>query len=228
MTTIYKHTFANGKSYIGQTVHTMEQRLNRHINETKNGISDYKFNRALKKYNYEIQSEILEVVESSKADEREIYWIAYYDSFNNGYNSTIGGNGNQSPSKETRDKISSTFANWTEERKEKRRLEASKQVKKLWEDPEYRKMQSESHRGIKGLLHPNIKPVGIFNADGVQILTVLYTLRKSLDLIGFPGTSFQQSLYSNQKLFMSTRPSSITKIKKRNLEKYRGWYAKYI
>ena len=27
------------------------------------------------------------------SDEREIYWISYYDSFKNGYNSTLGGNG---------------------------------------------------------------------------------------------------------------------------------------
>lgn len=33
----------------------------------------------------------LEEVETSKLDEREIYWIQYYDTYRQGYNSTLGG-----------------------------------------------------------------------------------------------------------------------------------------
>jgi hypothetical protein len=39
--------------------------------------------------------------------EKEIYWIAHYDTYNNGYNSTIGGDGNQGykPSEDTIKKL---------------------------------------------------------------------------------------------------------------------------
>lgn len=33
-----------------------------------------------------------EVKDSSQLNDREIYWIKYYNSYNNGYNQTIGGN----------------------------------------------------------------------------------------------------------------------------------------
>jgi len=40
-------------------------------------------------------------------NEREIYWISFYDSFNNGLNCNQGGNGNIGyiPSDETREKM---------------------------------------------------------------------------------------------------------------------------
>ena len=43
---------------------------------------------------YGIENFTVEQVEEcpvEKLDEREIYWIAYYDSFKSGYNSTLGG-----------------------------------------------------------------------------------------------------------------------------------------
>ena len=36
---------------------------------------------------------IEKIEETENLDEREIYWIQYYDSFNNGYNMTLGGKG---------------------------------------------------------------------------------------------------------------------------------------
>ena len=35
--------------------------------------------------------ETIEECENNMLDDREIYWISYYDSFNNGYNATRGG-----------------------------------------------------------------------------------------------------------------------------------------
>ena len=45
---------------------------------------------------YKITKESFEIIEDNietqeEADNREIYWISYYDSFHNGYNSTPGG-----------------------------------------------------------------------------------------------------------------------------------------
>jgi hypothetical protein len=41
--------------------------------------------------NFEVTT--IEEVNVTQLDEREIYWIAKYDSFNKGYNATIGGSG---------------------------------------------------------------------------------------------------------------------------------------
>ena len=37
--------------------------------------------------------EQIEEVENDFLGEREMYWIHYYDSYNNGYNATLGGDG---------------------------------------------------------------------------------------------------------------------------------------
>lgn len=68
-------------------------RRNQHLSEARNG-EDYKVYRAMRKYNttkddFEIIEENIDTQE--KANDREIYWIAYYDSYRNGYNSTPGG-----------------------------------------------------------------------------------------------------------------------------------------
>lgn len=94
---IYKFTCKeNNKVYIGQSLN-IENRFKSHANNytNKNLKNDYetKFYRALRKYGFENFSfDILEIVEDAKLlNERESYWIAKYDSFLNGYNSTPGG-----------------------------------------------------------------------------------------------------------------------------------------
>lgn len=50
------------------------------------------FHRASQKYGEEnFEWAILEECEDNELNEREIYWIAYYDTYNNGYNATKGG-----------------------------------------------------------------------------------------------------------------------------------------
>lgn len=87
---IYKITnLINKKSYIGQT----SKPLNARWKEHKTG--DYHrqvIDMAIKKYGKEnFTINILEECSNEKLDERERYWIAYYDTYNNGYNSTEGG-----------------------------------------------------------------------------------------------------------------------------------------
>ena len=84
---IYKITDKiSGKSYIGQSIHifTRWSEHARHIREEKelNGIP------------LEIENltfEILELCSVEELDDKEIYWIKYYDSYNNGFNKTSGG-----------------------------------------------------------------------------------------------------------------------------------------
>lgn len=93
---IYKFTCKlNNKSYIGQSIN-IETRYKGHFNNhTNKNLKDYntKFYRALRKYGFEnFQFDIIEIVENKDLlNNREIYWIKYYDSFFNGYNSNLGG-----------------------------------------------------------------------------------------------------------------------------------------
>lgn len=93
---IYKITNKiNGKIYIGQTTKTLKERFNAHCW----GVSmndQYHFNMAIKsairKYGKEnFTIELIEEVETDKLNEREVYWISFYDSYNKGYNNTLGG-----------------------------------------------------------------------------------------------------------------------------------------
>ena len=81
----------NNKIYIGQTIQNPKQRWRHHLEEAKLG-SDLKFHKALRKYGKDLFSwEVLEIVNENELNEREKYWISYFDSYKNGYNSTEGG-----------------------------------------------------------------------------------------------------------------------------------------
>lgn len=91
---IYKITNKiNGKIYVGQTIKNYEERFRQHrLNYNKEYFSQIVLYKAFKKYGIENFSfEMIEEVEREKLDEREKYWIEYYNSYFNGYNSTLGG-----------------------------------------------------------------------------------------------------------------------------------------
>lgn len=92
---IYKITnLITNKSYIGQSVDIekrwkAEQRVA--LIESDH-CYDYPLQRAFRKYGIENFSfEIIEECSVDLLNEREIYWIAQYDTFYNGYNQTLGG-----------------------------------------------------------------------------------------------------------------------------------------
>ena len=82
----------NDKLYIGKTCTTLSNRWSHHISDyTK---YDWHLYRAMRKYGIENFSiELVEECEDNKLNEQEQYWINYYNSYNNGYNMTLGGEG---------------------------------------------------------------------------------------------------------------------------------------
>lgn len=91
---IYKITNKiNSKSYIGQTIQNVKERFYQHCaTKCSQTILNMVIHKAINKYgksNFTI--EVIEEVESTNLNDRERYWIRYYDSYNNGYNSTKGG-----------------------------------------------------------------------------------------------------------------------------------------
>lgn len=100
MIKIYKITNKiNQKIYIGKTKN-IDRRWKDHIRLafTKN---QKEYNKplymAFRKYGINnFLFEIIEEVNNDKGEEREQYWIKYYDSYNKGYNASIGGDGGSS------------------------------------------------------------------------------------------------------------------------------------
>lgn len=90
---IYKVTNkVNNKSYIGQTRYSVEFRWRQHQHKKDNTY----FHNALHKYGIEnFTVEVLEECDFKDLNDREIYYIAKFNTFSNGYNLTIGGEGNK-------------------------------------------------------------------------------------------------------------------------------------
>lgn len=91
---IYKiQNLINGNVYIGQTQKHYNKRFQQHkANYDKPYFSHLTIYKAFAKYGLENFSfEPIEEIDNKLLDEREIYWIDYYDSYKNGYNSTHGG-----------------------------------------------------------------------------------------------------------------------------------------
>ena len=85
----------NGKMYIGQTIHTLKYRMYRHVQKVKQN-NPCKLYQAIRKYgweNFEINV-LCECSSKDELDEKETYYINYYDTYKNGYNMTLGGDSN--------------------------------------------------------------------------------------------------------------------------------------
>jgi group I intron endonuclease len=97
---IYKITnLVTSHAYVGQSVR-IEDRLKSHFSEAKLFNKDsIEYSKALyvaiRKYGKDaFKTEILELVEAVEdLNSREIYWITFYNTYNNGYNMTPGGGG---------------------------------------------------------------------------------------------------------------------------------------
>lgn len=83
----------NHKLYVGQTVQSLNKRFNGHCcySKTDKSVNMY-IKRAIHKYGKDkFHIELLEECPVELMNEREKYWIKFYDSYNNGYNLTLGG-----------------------------------------------------------------------------------------------------------------------------------------
>lgn len=93
---IYKiSTTKSNKVYIGQTTKTVAERYRIHLGaRNSKGKKTLHLYRAMEKYGIETFS--VEQIDSANSqeelNEKERYWINYYDSIDNGYNMMQGGN----------------------------------------------------------------------------------------------------------------------------------------
>ncbi len=108
---IYMLKFPSGKNYIGQSVN-IEKRFTEHKKDSKKCfISDKletitKLHSAYKKYSWNlIEKVILEECKPEELNDREIYYISFYNTFNEGLNCTTGGDSLFKVSEQTKQKL---------------------------------------------------------------------------------------------------------------------------
>lgn len=93
---IYKiYNDVNDKLYIGKTVSSIEKRFQEHCGDSKKERCEKRpLYNAMNKYGIEhFFIELIEECDLKELSEKEIYWIGYYNSYKNGYNATLGGDG---------------------------------------------------------------------------------------------------------------------------------------
>lgn len=85
----------NGKKYIGQTIRTVEDRWKQHIRNARlSNQNAHYFQYAIRKYGPEnFKVEVLEECPKEELDEKEMYYIKKYNTYEDGYNLSLGGEG---------------------------------------------------------------------------------------------------------------------------------------
>ena len=129
----------NGKCYVGQTIQSPHKRWGENgckyiLKNQDNTFLQPKFANAIIKYGWDnfehlILSDIYKTQDELNA--AEIATINKYDSFNNGYNATLGGDGGngRKPSKETKKKMSKAKKGKKMSEAAKKKMSASKKGK---------------------------------------------------------------------------------------------------
>ena len=145
---IYKiENAVNGKIYIGQSCN-LKQRINEHKRNLKN--NEHQNNHLQLSYNkYGIENfgySITEECDENIIDDREIYWIAFYNccNRNKGYNSEYGGNKNKHHSEESKQRMKNSQKNFTKERLQKMSLSHIGNT----HSEETKKKMCDSHKGF--------------------------------------------------------------------------------
>jgi len=140
----YRITFPNDKCYIGQTMRRLAERKHQYkdqcFHESRVGY-DLKISCAIRKYGWDnLRWDILHVgVPIDKLDEMEIQEIAKHDSYNNGYNSTEGGQNTFQRNDVTKRTVALYLA----------RQKQEEQKKQIQDQRELRKIEKEKRKQIK-------------------------------------------------------------------------------
>ena len=145
----------NNKKYIGQTLNFKKRKKDHICNAKDNKINTHLY-LAMRKYGIEnFKFDILEEVKKEELNDKEIYYIKKYDTFNTGYNMTNGGENVTLNNHEVRKKISNTVKKqWEDGLYNYRKTNikkaitvahknASKRAKKMWENEELKKQISK-------------------------------------------------------------------------------------
>jgi len=197
-TGIYKITSPSNKIYIGQSLNINKRwRENYFTIKCKN---QQKLYYSLKKYGPENHIfEIIEECSSEKLDEREIYWIDFYDCVKEGLNIRYGGKGGRL-NEETKNKISKSNTGIS---RNKGRIQSNKEREKRSgriQDEKEKKMRSDIRKGYKptsnhienmrlSMLGKNTKSIQCINTGDIY-----NSIREAANILGLNERSISNNL----------------------------------
>ena len=145
---VYKITNRlTSKSYVGYTKHTVEERWKQHFELALKEKTNRKFYNAIRKHGIDCWDldTIVTAESAEEAKHLEIHYIDLFGTYDNGYNSTRGGDGNNGI-------IMSEESNLARSQKLKGRKKSKETVEKFkarTHTAETKKRISERHRGMK-------------------------------------------------------------------------------
>lgn len=144
----------NGKCYIGITSQSVLQRWREHVSRFNRGERDHKLYQAFRKYGIEnfVCEELVSVSDTYDIKELEKCLIVNFDSFQNGYNMTEGGDHVSDETKEKiRQKMIGREITWGH------KIVATRRAQGVW-----------AHGELSGKDHPGARPYVIIHPDGHQ------------------------------------------------------------
>ena len=175
----------NDKVYIGQTVKNVKKRFIHHCSDARKGSNTH-LHRAMRKYGVEnfhiieIEKVVADNIQSlnSKLNERETFYINQYNSMDNGYNLTLGGDG-MLGYKHTEIQKKKLSDAWDDDRKDK----MSKRVSGI-NNPQYGKKRPEISKRMSGANNHCSKSVICLNTS-----VVFDTLKEAANWCGLKSYS---------------------------------------
>lgn len=227
---IYKITnLVNNKIYIGQTRFDTKVRLHQHFYEAKKGNLQFPLYRAIRKYGEDnFQLDIIEEVEDNILNERERYWIKYYDSYiknNKGYNCTYGGEGNITIDR------TEVYELWDkgfsiQEIANKLSHDRSAIRKILQEYENYNKEESNL-RGDKAQAKNRFQSINQYDLNG-NFLNSYYNMHEAERQTGISSKSIYLGVHLQQKVvggfqwrFSNDKENLVTDLSKEKIIKYK-------
>jgi len=190
---IYKITNTiTDKVYIGQTIGTLGRRWYLHKRNSKD-IKN-KFYNAIRRYGTECWIvEIIEEVDNiNLLNEREEYWITYYDTFKNGYNSRTGGGQRTFLSDEAKELISKNHANFSGVNNPNFGKKHTKEAKEKISLVKKGKKNLKHSERMKGLNNPNANKCWVNNK-------VIQKMIQIKELEGYLNEGYNRGMLVNYK-----------------------------
>ena len=178
----------NNKVYVGQTKVSIKLRFQNHLSAARCG-RDYIIGKAIRKYGEEnFYVELLEECLASELNEREMYWITFYNATDNkfGYNMSLGGNVNRKPTQIDEELVLKLFKEGNSAQKIKTLLHTDSQnismiLKKhnITYGIDLQRIPKETTLKVISLYQQGYSSVQISHNLGINKTTVLRTLKRN-------------------------------------------------
>lgn len=218
----------NGKCYIGRTKN-FHVRKQRHLLLSQVENPKYYIHRAIKKYGIDnfTFSILKNNISIDDINEEEINFIKIYDSYNNGYNMTIGGDGKLQyiTTEETKNKIRiHSIKNGKENyiKRNKTLYEKDKDfLKTIGAKSSNTQKKNGKHKDLNNA-NANHNKILLFDGNGDLIDTFLRIDVKNLDKNRYPVRMIYRCLQTHNRMFHKMYNGNGE-----NWLKYTGWHCCY-